>query len=347
MRVLVTGGTGYVGSHTVRALTDAGHDVRLLVRSITRLDPAMRPLGLEPPACTVGDVTDPTAVRQALAGCDAVVHAANVFSQDVRRAAEVLRVNDTGTRLVLETAHELGLDPIVHVSSAVALLPPREERLGPDSPVGSPPGAYARSKVAAERIARDLQERNAPVVIVYPGGIFGPHDPHLGEVAKLLRNQLRGLLPTTMRGHALGVDVRDVAAVHAAVLEPARGPRRYLAVSGRFTIEGLLQQLRELTGRRLPSVTLPTSVALATARASDRVQRWLPLRLPIDWEGAWIMAADADADASVTAAQLGISFRPLRDSVADTVRWLYAAGHVTRRQAGRLASEAAGDAQGA
>jgi len=231
----------------------------------------------------------------------------------------------------------------VHVSSVGALYPPRGRTLTPESPVGSPPGPYGRPKAQAEHVARDLQARGAPVVVVYPGGVFGPHDPHLGEIAGLLRNQLRGLLPATTRGHMVGVDVRDVAAVHAAVLEPARGPRRYLAVSGRFTIEELLEQLREMTGRRLPSVPLPASVALAAARVADRAQRRLPVRLPIDAEGVATVAADADADASATAAELGIAFRPLRDSIADTVRWLYAAGHISQRQAGRLAFEMARD----
>ncbi len=124
MQVLVTGGTGYVGSHTVRALVDAGHEVRLLVRSAERMRRALEPLGVPPPPHVVGDVTDPVTVRRALDGCDAVVHAANVYALDARRAQEMASVNPSSTELVLGTAHELGLDPIVHVSSYVALLAP-------------------------------------------------------------------------------------------------------------------------------------------------------------------------------------------------------------------------------
>jgi dihydroflavonol-4-reductase len=125
MRVLVTGGTGYVGSHTVAALVAGGHQVRLLVRAVGRVAPAVAPLGLQPSDLDtiVGDVTDPAAVDQAVQGCEVVVHAGSVYSQDSRDAARIRQVNVRGTDLVLGAAHRGGLDPIVYVSSIVALLP--------------------------------------------------------------------------------------------------------------------------------------------------------------------------------------------------------------------------------
>lgn len=181
MRVLVTGGTGFVGCHSVNALVDAGHDVRVLARAPERLRPALDPLGAGPVECSVGDVTDPAAVRQALQGCDAVLHCANVYALSRRRAAEMATVNPRGTEVVLGTACELGLDPIVHVSSYVALLPPPADGLTADAPVGQPAGPYARSKAASEAVARRFQAQGAPVVITHPGAVWGPHDPHLGE----------------------------------------------------------------------------------------------------------------------------------------------------------------------
>lgn len=89
----------------------------------------------------------------------------------------MLDVTPRGSELVLRAAHERGLDPIVHVSSYVVFMPTGDRVLRPDAPLGSPPGAYARSKLAAERMARDLQAAGAPVVIVYPGGVLGPRDP--------------------------------------------------------------------------------------------------------------------------------------------------------------------------
>jgi nucleoside-diphosphate-sugar epimerase len=91
MRVLVTGGTGFVGSHTVAALVNGGHQVRLLVRDRQRVAPAVAPLGLQPAELdtSVGDVTDLAVVNQAVAGCEAVVHAGSVYSLDSRDAGRI------------------------------------------------------------------------------------------------------------------------------------------------------------------------------------------------------------------------------------------------------------------
>ena len=88
------------------------------------------------------------------------------------------------------------MDPIVHVSSNAALMPSPDRPLTPESPLGSPPGAYSQSKVEAERIARDLQADGAPVVILNPVGLLGPHDPHLGDFTAVARDVLRGRSPS-------------------------------------------------------------------------------------------------------------------------------------------------------
>ena len=97
MRVMVTGATGFLGSHAVKALTDAGHDVRLLVRSPARIAPALAPHGINHVDHVVGDVTDVASVERALEGCDAVLHAANVYTLDPRRAEEMRDVNPRGS----------------------------------------------------------------------------------------------------------------------------------------------------------------------------------------------------------------------------------------------------------
>lgn len=336
MRVLVTGGTGFVGSHSVRALVDAGHEVRLLVRSPDRIEPALGPHGLDGADHVVGDVMDSGAVGRALDGCDAVVHAANVYSLDARRAQEMLEVNPGGTEIVLRAAHERGLDPIVHVSTTVALLPSDGRVLTADSPLGTAPGAYARSKVAAERIARELQDAGAPVVIVSPGAVLGPHDPHISEMVGYTREIIANRLPTLPPGTTPAVDVRDVAAVIAAALQPGRGPRRYLAVGGDLSLRDLAGAARQLTGRRIPTVPIPDRAAVAAGRAGDIVQRVLPVRLPFNREGPWILADSARADASATERELGIRFQPIAQSIADTVRWLAESGTISARQAGKL-----------
>ncbi|MGI8779464.1 MAG: NAD-dependent epimerase/dehydratase family protein [Solirubrobacteraceae bacterium] len=223
MKVLVTGGTGFVGSHSVRALLDAGHEVRMLVRAPERIARALDPLGVQAPEHAVGDVTDAETVRRALEGCDAVQHAANVFSFDVRDVARMQQDNRRGTEVVLTTAQELGLDPIVHESSFVALLP-SDGPLRPNSPLGEPNVPYARFKVETERIAQDLQQAGAPVVITRPGMVWGPNDPQLGETAILARDILRGLVSVRIPGGVPVVDARDVPPCTRRSSKPAVAP---------------------------------------------------------------------------------------------------------------------------
>ena len=130
------------------------------------------------------------------------------------------------TRTVLEAAVEAGCDPVVHISSTVALI----RRAGTDSslPLGDVDLPYSRSKIASERVARDLQDRGAPVVSVYPGSVYGPADPYLGEQATRLAWIARGRFPIWPSGGMHTVDVRDTAAVVEACLQPGRGPRRYV-----------------------------------------------------------------------------------------------------------------------
>src|SRR4029453_4057730 len=229
--VLVTGGTGYVGSHSIAALASAGHRVRVLARSPEKVAAALGPLGVDVGGVetAAGDGTAPAAVGRALRGCDAVLHAASVFSLDARKTGEINSVNVRGTDIVLGTAHRLGLDPIVYVSSEVALLPPADgEVLTPDSPVQRPPGPYCRSKADAELVARKFQALGAAVVSVLPAAVWGPQDPHLGEGATMATNVLRNRFPVVRPSGMQTVAVRDVAAVLAAVMQPDRGPRSYL-----------------------------------------------------------------------------------------------------------------------
>ena len=339
MKVLVTGGTGFVGSHSVKAILDAGHEVRLLVRSSGRVAPALEPLGVGAVDHLVGDATDAESVRRAMDGCNAVLHAAAVFSYDARDAHAMQRVNARATEVVLGAARDAGLDPIVHVSSYVALLPPVGVLDG-DSPVGRPRGVYVRSKAETEQIARELQDQGAPVVITYPGMVWGPHDPHLGESATFARSVLRGLVPMVPPGELPIVDVRDVAAAHAAVLSPGHGPRRYMLAGGTASLADLIRVIRRLAGRRLVALTAPAPVVLGMTAAGDVVQRVLPFRLPFHFGGVWVAVNGGPVDASATESDLGVCFRTPEDSIADMLRWLHAAGHVTDRQARLIAAPA-------
>ena len=104
MRVLVTGGTGFVGGWTAKAIADAGHCVRFLVRKPERLQTSVATLGVDVSDFAVGDITDAESVREALRGCDAVVHSAALVATDPRQDEQMLTTNMAGARNVLGQA---------------------------------------------------------------------------------------------------------------------------------------------------------------------------------------------------------------------------------------------------
>jgi nucleoside-diphosphate-sugar epimerase len=336
--VVVTGGTGYVGSHAIAALAGAGHSIRVLARSPERVAGTLAPLGVDQVETVTGDVTDPVAVARALDGAEAVLHAASVFSMDPRKADEMRSVNVRGTDVVLGTAHRLGLDPVVYLSSELALLPPAAgEVLTPESAVKQPPWPYCRSKADSELVARRYQELGAPVVSVMPAAVWGPNDPYLGEGVTRATNVLKKRYPVVMPGGMHIADVRDLASVLAAVMTAGRGPRSYMVVGHYISMPDLIRTLADLTGRRIRFATLPPWFLAAFGHAADLVQRRVSTRLPWDGEGIWVMNCAARCDDSKTRTEFALEPRPLRETLADTIRWLVEVGRLTPREAGHLA----------
>jgi dihydroflavonol-4-reductase len=336
--VVVTGGTGYVGSHAIAALAKAGHQIRVLARSPDRVPAALVPLGVDRVETVTGDVTDAVAVERALEGADAVLHAASVFSMDPRKADEMRAVNVRGTDTVLGSAHRLGLDPIVDVSSELALLPPAEgEVLTPDSPVKQTSWPYCRSKAESELVARSYQNLGAPVVSVMPAAVWGPQDPYFGDGVTRATNVMKKRYPIVMPGGMHIADIRDVAAVLAAVTAPGRRARSYMVAGHYISMPDLIRTLADLSGRRIPFATFPAWFLAAFGRAADVLQRRVSTRLPWDAEGIWVMNCAARCDDSKTRGELGLEPRPLQETLADTVRWLVEVGRLSPHVAGRLA----------
>ncbi|VVJ20390.1 NAD-dependent epimerase/dehydratase [Amycolatopsis camponoti] len=328
MLIAVTGGTGFLGAHTVAALLRRGHRVRLLAR-----DPGRVPSTVD---VVTGDVTDPVAARRLVAGADAVLHAAGVYTFDSRRRDELWRVNVRGTEVVLGAARRAGAGRIVHVSTVGTLYPTTAPSVGPASPVGEPREAYLQSKVVAEGIARRHASVGAPVVVTYPPALLGPDDPHLGDQNARLRAVLRGLTPIWPgRGLPLG-DVRDSAELHARLLGgevPARaaffGPGNFL------TTRDYLATARAATGRALPAVFVPPRALYPVGRFADRLQRVWPWALPVQYGAIHVCATAVPVDPDAPTG--GVAARPALETVRDTVTWLHATGRITGRQAGSAA----------
>lgn len=340
MRVMVTGATGYVAAHSVKALLDAGHKVRLLVRNPDKAKTVLGALGIRGRLdCVRGDMTDEASVLEALAGCQAVLHSAGVVSTDRRRHDEMLYANPRGVELVVGHAARLGLDPIVYVSSVAALLDPERDELSADLPPGTLRSGYARSKAAAEAQARKWQDEGAPVVIVYPGSVTGPAaGPMLGEAAHGLAEHVKfGALVSADAAWSL-IDARDLGRIHASVMAKGKGPRRYMCGGHYVRMEEMARHLQRITGRDFKILPLPGSVLRGLGRMSDAIARVLPLHSVFTEEAMICFTQQPPTDDRAVLEELGIRYRPIEQTLRAALRAARAAGLLGDEHIGKLAS---------
>ena len=336
MKVMLTGGTGFVGSHLLESLLAAGHDVRLLARSEAKVKRVLREQGIEIQDVVYGDMTDADTVREALTGCDCVIHAAAAVEISSQRS--VLDSNIAGNHNVLGSAVSLGLDPIVYVSSIATMFPPPGPEHTTDDPVVSLSTDYGRSKAEGELYARELQGEGAPLVIFYPSGVYGPRDPGIGATLKGLRDRLAYTWVITAGGNAC-VDVRDLARMMTKVIDqgPERGARRYMA-GGHFVSWAEEADIVErITGRRVRRLRAPAWLLRLAARLVDFI-KWVypPFDYPLTREAAEYVVGCRPCDSRKTIEALGVGFRPTGETLGDAIAWLAKEGHIDRKLAGRL-----------
>lgn len=333
MRVGLTGATGFLGSHIAEALQRAGHDLVLLVRNEEKAERVLTPRGVWPARTVVGDIADPACVRRLLESCDAAVHAAAQFYGDER----VLRANVAGVRNMLGIGCEIGLDPVIYISTIAAMFPPPGAVITVDDPIVTMKTTYGRSKSEGERIAREMQADGSPVVTIYPGAIQGPDDPGPTEGSKGVRDRIRFGFPRTSGGLPL-VDVRDVAAIAAAACAPARGPRRYMAGGNFITWMEEAELCEELTGCPMRRIPAPRWTLRAIGRAVDLIKKVAPsFDYPLTSEAAVFATRMVPCDSSRTVEEIGIRFRPAVETLRDTIAWLYESGELDAKHAGNLA----------
>jgi dihydroflavonol-4-reductase len=314
-KTLVTGGSGFIGSHLVRALSARGDELRLLARRRSKLD-HLADVDFER---ATGDVTDRRAVRTAMEGVERVFHVAGRTSLRSGDRDAVFRTNVVGTRTVLEEALAAGVARAVHTSSSGAIG------------VAKPGGAvderqafniahlgltYANSKHEAEMEALRLAAKGLPVVMVNPTFVLGPEDP-TGTSMRLVRRFLLRRIPAYVDGALNVVDVRDVAEGHLLADQEGEIGERYLLAGRNFTFDRLFADLARISGVAPPSVKLPGGLVLAAVRAGNRLRLPVPT-VPDEVRSAMLWWTYRNTKARK---ELGFSPRPHEETLEDAVRW--------------------------
>jgi dihydroflavonol-4-reductase len=328
LKVMVTGGTGFVGFHTVKALVDAGHSVRLLIRSPEKMQRVFAPFGLENLPCVKGDITDEASVNEALDGCNAVVHSAALVSVHASDSEKVLNNNLLGTRLVLGGAWKRGIQRMIQVSSTTALFRTGVTGVDESSTLGTALSGYGRSKIECEKFVRALQAEGAPIYTTYPGSIMGPDDPGLSEAMIGLRTFLNtGLLLETTSGIQI-IDVRDLAQAHLGLLERGGPPARYLMGGNYYSWSDYAGVMEEVASRKFRRLSVRPGLLKAAGAVGDVLSRFIKMELPLSRESVIYATEWAVADDRLIKETLGLAYRDTEETLRNSIEWLRSSGYL-------------------
>ena len=327
---LVTGGTGFVGAHVVRALLAGGRDVRCLVRRESRRD------NLEglPVEIAFGDVTDRPSVARVLSGIETLYHCAADYRLWARNPGELSQVNVGGTQNVLAAAAEAGVGKVVYTSSVGALGLTRNGTPADETtPVAREEvvGRYKKSKFDAERVAESWARRGLPVVIVNPSTPVGELDIKPTPTGQMIVDFLNRRLPAYVDTGLNLVDVRDVAQGHLLAAQHGRPGEKYILGNRNMTLKEILDTLSRVTGLPAPTVRLPHAVPLVFGALSTLAANVTGRPPRVSLESVRMSLHRMFFDAGKAVRELHLPQTPIEQPLIRAAAWFREKGYVASR----------------
>jgi len=323
MSTLVTGATGFIGSHVTRQLLGRGESVRVLVRSPERLADVGVDRDADGLQVMVGDLLDPGTIEPALRGISRIHHIAGSISLREADRRRMRDVNTLATRNLLDAAGAARVDRILYLASIFALGGGAGQIVDEDAQwlLADLDVPYVQAKREAELMVRQRARDGMPIVFAYPCFCYGPGDVYESS-SDLLTGFLRGSLPGYVNGGQNAMDVRDAAAGLILAMDHGRDGERYLLGGENLSARQLFGLLTYITGRAGPRMRLAPSVARAAAAAAERVLGDPPLTRQM----AAMVSRDWYYDDGRARRELGYSSRPLEQTMRDAVDWHIARG---------------------
>jgi dihydroflavonol-4-reductase len=325
MRVLVTGATGKVGNAVARLLAERGDDVVALVRNVASARNSL-PAGVE---LVPGDVTEPAGIHRAAEGAEAVFNCMGIYEQWLPDPGRFEEVNALGALSVVAAARQAGARRVVHTSTFDVFHAEQGGTVTEADLADYPKGtAYERSKQRAEELVLAEAQAGIEVVLVNPAGVYGPGPWARAGLDSVIRDVVRRRLPALPPGGMTLAHVEDVARGHLAALDRGRPGERYLLGDGFATSREIAQAAVEEAGRGWVPPSIPVPAARALASAGERLAN-LIRRPPLLGAGQLhFLLWGARVDASKAREELGVEFRPWRQGIPETVRWMLETGRV-------------------
>lgn len=327
MQHLVTGGSGFVGAHIVRALLERGESVRCLVRSAS---PRANLDGLDV-ELVVGDLRDHASLRAAADGCDSLYHCAADYRLYSKNPQELYDSNVEGTRALMSAARDAGVQRVVYTSSVGALgLHPDGTPADESVPVSVDRmiGHYKRSKFLAERVVEEAAHDGLDVVIVNPSTPVGELDVKPTPTGQMILDFLNGKMPAYVDTGLNLVDVRDVAAGHLLAAEKGERGRKYILGNRDMSLIEIFEALSTITGIPAPRMRVPHWLPFLAAAASTAWARLRDREPGVSLESVRMSRYRMYFDPSRAVRELGMPQSPVDAALERAVEYFRATGRV-------------------
>ncbi|HUX09811.1 MAG TPA: hopanoid-associated sugar epimerase [Terriglobia bacterium] len=320
MTSLVTGASGFVGSHVARMLVGHGERVRVLMRPQSNLQ-VLEGLPVEK---VYGDLRAPQSLDPAVEGVDRIFHVAADYRLGASNPQEIYESNVTGTRNLLQAAGRAGVKRLVVTSSVATIAVDRGNALPneqTEARLEEMIGHYKRSKFMAEKEALRAASEGLPVVVVNPTTPVGPGDWKPTPTGRIIVNFLNGRMPAYVETGLNWVPVEDVAEGHWLAAERGRTGERYILGGRNMLLKEVLDILARISGRPSPRVRLPHAVALAAGYADQAISRLLKRTPRIPLEGVRMARHKMFVDCSKAARELGFEAGSVEAALERAVDW--------------------------